>query len=500
MKRQSRLVAMGLAIAPAILAACSGSEQSGPHAAGPGVSRYARIPADLGGAAPADSSGPAGSAAPRPAANPAGSPKLRKADILGSIDRVAGLTAVHVGDRTLLAWTTYAEPSRTEGAQPAPGSRRAAAGKAAPRAKAPPRAKVMVRLFDRSMAPQGAPITMSTSAESVGGIAATAGRADREDACIAWIEADAASKQIALALVGKDGKTLSRRVQTGGKLTPSDVALAATTDGWVVGWVDQRDGAPQVYAAHVTPELKILAPERRLSRGSGEPSEVQLLVRGETTLVAWNTVDHDRADVFLAALHGADLRGGDDVRIASLAGTAHGVRLGALEDRAVLGWMETPAKPAAAASPRTTPAAAASPRTTPAAAASPRTTPAAASSSAAAPASRQDPTDSRGGGARPRRLERLGHRRRSEGSGQPGGPVDGPWLQRRKMPHRLGASCRGERHARGGRTRLERAGRPCCRGATHGHSGRRARRREPGLDRRLPRVRGGHPARTGQTT
>ena len=61
---------------------------------------------------------------------------------------------------------------------------------------------------------------------------------------------------------------------TSSKGDASDVALARAGDGWLVAWVDARDGNGEVYAARLRQELlQRVGREERITNATGDASD-----------------------------------------------------------------------------------------------------------------------------------------------------------------------------------------------------------------------------------
>jgi hypothetical protein len=89
----------------------------------------------------------------------------------------------------------------------------------------------------------------------------------------------------------------------------SDVALVWAGGGWIVSWVDTRDGNGEVYATKVDPALSRIAREERITNAPGDASDVTLLGRGPGGGDVWMAWSDPRenpregfADIFVAKL------------------------------------------------------------------------------------------------------------------------------------------------------------------------------------------------------
>ena len=160
------------------------------------------------------------------------------------------------------------------------------------------------------------PIQLSKKAVSVGGVAMAAAPGDAKEIAIAWVAREKGESQVYVTKVDETGKKLTQK-----KLTvmprakkaavpseASDVAIAWSSaegaEGWVVSWVDTRDGNAEVYAARLDRALTKVGPDHRLTDAPGDAAEIHLLPRGNNLLVAWsdarNEPEEGRGDIYVA--------------------------------------------------------------------------------------------------------------------------------------------------------------------------------------------------------
>jgi hypothetical protein len=270
-------------------------------------------------------------------------PRMVSLDAFGEGDRIADLAAIQLADRILMAWVTYLDPKPV----PSPNPTRARGTQAPSPAVSKQGASVMVRALDQAAEAVGPATVISLKAESVGGVAIAAGPGPHEDVALAWVGKDGGVGQVFVTQLSAAGEKQTQRMLTHTKGGCSDVTLAPTTGGWLVGWIDSHDGYADVNVAKVGKTLARIGAEHRISQTKGEASELHLLTRaratGDEVVVAWNEVRADAAlsGIFAARLTSADLTvRGDPVRVAQAAGHAHGLDLAPLEDGVVVGWID----------------------------------------------------------------------------------------------------------------------------------------------------------------
>lgn len=272
--------------------------------------------------------------AARQASN-AGPPRVASLEVLAKTDPLAAVAATHLGTTSLAAWLTYFDPA-------APWQR--LTRPAADGRLDPPRALLQVRALPETGAALPAE-TISIRARSPGGVALAAAAAGSSEALLAWTAIDFKLPQVFLTVLDAKGKKLRQRMLTRGPGDKTDLSVTGVGDGWVVAWIDERNGDPEVYAARVNRLLQNVGPEKRITNTAGTASDVALLRRSGDALVAWSDArDKDRpgvGDIFVASLKAADasLVGKEQI----VAKTPHHSRspvLAALGKGALLGFIE----------------------------------------------------------------------------------------------------------------------------------------------------------------
>jgi hypothetical protein len=265
-------------------------------------------------------------------------------------DQIARATAAEIpGGGTLAAWITYF-----------------AEGEPTARAKKNGSAEVAILPVPAGgkRPDKAAPISLSKKAVSVGGVAVSAAPADKGDKkeiAVAWVAREKGEAQVYVTKVDETGKKLAQkkltvipRLKKGA--TPSeasDVAISWTTaeggEGWIVSWVDTRDGNAEVYAAKIDRSLNKIGPDRRLTDAAGDASEVHLLSRGKDTFVAWadarDKAEDGRADIYVTRIDNRSLaKAAPEARLAATPGNSRSPQLVAAPGGAVWAvWIEDPA-------------------------------------------------------------------------------------------------------------------------------------------------------------
>ena len=272
-------------------------------------------------------------------------PRVVANEVVRSIDeQVSELSAVQVGDRTLLGWVTYF-------VEPPPGQAPLAAGPKTAGApgdpKKPAAAQLSVLSLDSSGKAAGAPTILSIRAMSAGGVAIAPGSAANKDACVAWVARDGGDPQVFVTRVTAEGKRDGQQLLTRAKGDASDVAIAWAGDGWVVAWADNRDGNAEVYVAKVDRMLRKVVQDTRLTQAPGDASDVGLFARGQEVFVTWSDPRENKSDghgdPYLQKLHASTLaRIGSEVRLDHSAFHARSVHIGQAGQDLVAGWLAQP--------------------------------------------------------------------------------------------------------------------------------------------------------------
>ncbi|MBK9266029.1 MAG: hypothetical protein IPM54_40375 [Polyangiaceae bacterium] len=263
------------------------------------------------------------------------------------------------GGTTLAAWVTYFIESND-----------VAQGK--PSKKAEPLAVVGVR----SVSPTGElgkTQILSDRAVSIGGVALDAARTSKtNEAAIAWVSRDKGETQVQLAKLGPDGAKIAQKALTTVKRKAkkgdvpseaSDVAIAyapptdpqgGADDGWIVAWVDTRDGNAEVYAARVDRSLRKVVADRRLTDAPGDAAEVQIVMRGKEVVVVWSdarqSTEEGNGDIYAVRLDARTLRElGPPMRLFASPGHSRSPSVALAGNDVVVAWIEDATTDAATA-------------------------------------------------------------------------------------------------------------------------------------------------------
>jgi hypothetical protein len=169
-------------------------------------------------------------------------------------------------------------------------------------------ATITLRPLDPAGAARGPAVTLTQRALSVGGVSIASGT-KLGGAAVAWVAREGAHVEVHVSRVDRLGRRMKDVELTTAAGDTSDVAIAWAGGGWIVSWVDTRDGNGEVYATKVDTDLSRIAREERITNAPGDASDVTLLGHGLTggdIWLAWSDPresPHDGfADIFVAKL------------------------------------------------------------------------------------------------------------------------------------------------------------------------------------------------------
>jgi hypothetical protein len=202
---------------------------------------------------------------------------------------------------------------------------------------------VALRAFDETGRPLETATTLTKRAVFVGRVAIAT--TSSTEAAIAWVASDGRDSQVHIARVDSRGHVLKEAQITKVKGDRSSVAIAWADEGWLVAWVDSRDGNGEVYATKMDRNLKRTAPARRITNAPGDAADVSLSASGETAWLAWSdpreSPKEGIGDVFVTTLSAHDAkRKGEEVRVLATAAHSRSPELAVVEGGALIAWIE----------------------------------------------------------------------------------------------------------------------------------------------------------------
>ena len=200
---------------------------------------------------------------------PPGAPRIASLSTISAKEPTSDFAEARLGTTTLLATMNGSEED------------------AHPQARASS-ATVSIRVIEDKKA-ASAPTVLTTRALDLGGVAVAAGEAPENGALVAWVAKDGGDPQVHTAHVDAHGKKLNELLVTTERGDAADVAVAWSAGGWLVAWVDWRDGNGEVYAARLSPDASRVLATERITRAPGDASGVALLARpgSQEAWLAW---------------------------------------------------------------------------------------------------------------------------------------------------------------------------------------------------------------------
>jgi hypothetical protein len=210
-------------------------------------------------------------------------------------------------------------------------------------------ATVSLMVLDADGRVHGPTQTLTSRAVTTGGIAVAPGGAPQDGAAVAWVTGgDDDSRQVHIARLdphGRRNKEIELTTRARGDV--SSVAMAWAGDGWLVAWVDGRDGNGEVYASKVDRDLARVAREERITNAPGDAGDVALAVHGSTAWLAWSdpreSPREGLGDIYATTLSVHDAkRAGDEVRVLASAPHSRSPQLVPTPDGsgALVAWIE----------------------------------------------------------------------------------------------------------------------------------------------------------------
>jgi hypothetical protein len=225
--------------------------------------------------------------APIPPTARAGAPKVVAVDTLQAGDLFADVAVTPTDEGSIAATITSSAEEATQGARGA---------------------TVSIRALDPAGAARGPVQTLTKRALSVGGVSIAA--APKTDgAAVAWLAREGGKAQVHVSRIDRAGRRTKDVQLTTSSGDATEAAIAWAGGGWIVAWIDTRDGNGEVYATKVDVDLNRMAREERITNAPGDASDVTLLGHGAAGGDVWLAWADPResprdgfADIFTARL------------------------------------------------------------------------------------------------------------------------------------------------------------------------------------------------------
>jgi hypothetical protein len=161
------------------------------------------------------------------------------------------------------------------------------------------------RIVDDNGAAQ-APQIITTKALHVGGVAIAGGEKPEDGGAIAWVARENGDPEVHVTRLDRRGRKTGDVQLTTVKGDATDVTITWAGNGWIIAWVDGRDGNGEVYATKVSTDLSRSAREERITKAPGDASDLVAFPNGDTVWLAWaDSRESPRdglADIYVSAV------------------------------------------------------------------------------------------------------------------------------------------------------------------------------------------------------
>jgi hypothetical protein len=189
------------------------------------------------------------------------------------------------------------------------------------------------------------PSPITDRALAVGGVAVAAADKPESGGVVAWVGRDNGDAEVHLTRIDRRGRRTKDVQLTTAKGDANDVTVTWAGGGWIVAWVDTRDGNGEVYAAKVSLDLARIGREERLTKAPGDATDLVAVARGTDVWLAWaDTRDSPRdgaADIFVTAVRMKDAhRAFEEQRMLGTAAHSRTPHLAAGPDGVHVAWIE----------------------------------------------------------------------------------------------------------------------------------------------------------------
>lgn len=175
-------------------------------------------------------------------------------------------------------------------------------------------AKVSVLPWRADEGKVAAPTVITEKALAEGGVALALARDAKQGAAVAWVGRDAGDPEVHLTRVDGAAKKQMDIQLTAAKGDAGDVALVAVDGGWLVLWIDGRNGKGEVYATRVDYALRRIAREERITPASLDATDLSVVADGNDAWVTYVDGPTGAAgNVQIAHVSGRDARRLGDV-------------------------------------------------------------------------------------------------------------------------------------------------------------------------------------------
>jgi hypothetical protein len=189
------------------------------------------------------------------------------------------------------------------------------------------------------------PTVLSTRALHAGGVAIAAAEKPEDGAAVAWVARENGDPQVHVTRIDRRGRRTNDVQLTTATGDASFVTLTWANGGWIVAWIDGRDGNGEVYATKVSLDLTRTTREERITKAPGDASDLVAVARGESLWLAWadprESPTDGVSDVYFTPISLRDCKPtGEERRVLSSAAHSRSPRLAIGPSGFFLAWIE----------------------------------------------------------------------------------------------------------------------------------------------------------------
>lgn len=171
---------------------------------------------------------------------------------------------------------------------------------------------VVTTRFIEGDAPATKAEVIAPRAVATGGLGIALAEKPDDGGAMVWIAKDGGDPQVHITRIDKRGRRLGDNLLTSARGEKSDVTISWAGNGYVVAWVDGRDGNGEVYATKLGPDLSRSGREERITNAPGDASDLVALAHGDRVWLAWadprESPQDGIADVYVTALKKTDAK------------------------------------------------------------------------------------------------------------------------------------------------------------------------------------------------
>jgi hypothetical protein len=167
---------------------------------------------------------------------------------------------------------------------------------------------------------------IAPKAMPLGGVGIALADKPEDGGAVAWVGNEGSIPQVHVTRIDKKGHRTSDVILTSARGDKTDVTITSAGNGYVVAWVDGREGNGEIFAAKLGLELNRSGKDERITNAPGDASDLVAIGRGDNVWLAFadprESPTDGVADVYVTAVAKKDAkRAFDEQRM--LASAAH---------------------------------------------------------------------------------------------------------------------------------------------------------------------------------